>query len=150
MAVSLSLEKKHMAISIGVCFLVIDRLLKALAMSGFRKEFLGDWFLFSLERNNNAALSLNVGFNILWLAAPITLATLIWLFVAIKKNQPRQVALILMSSGALSNLYDRIVYGYVVDYVDILKITTFNIADVLIIVGVSLFLFFELLERERK
>lgn len=150
MATSLSLYKKRTAIILGVCFLVADRLLKALAISGYRKEFFGDWFLFSLSRNNNAALSLPLGFNILWLATPITLCILVWLFVAIKKNKSHQAALLLISIGALSNLYDRIFYGYVIDYVDVLKLNIFNIADVLIICGAALFLFFELAGKEKK
>jgi signal peptidase II len=49
-----------------------------------------------------------------------------------------QVALGLLLGGALGNLIDRVVRGYVVDYVDISKIDfpVFNLADAAVCVGV--------------
>jgi lipoprotein signal peptidase len=34
--------------------------------------------------------------------------------------------------GALSNALDRLIYGYVIDYLDVLNFTVLNIADILI------------------
>jgi signal peptidase II len=46
--------------------------------------------------------------------------------------------------GALSNLLDRAILGYVVDYVNIFFWPIFNLADCLIVAGVLLYLFGEI------
>lgn len=47
---------------------------------------------------------------------------------------------VLIFLGALSNLFDRISYGYVVDYFYLFPISYFNLADLLIFSGVILFI----------
>lgn len=37
--------------------------------------------------------------------------------------------------GAISNIYDRIFYGFVIDFFNFLDISFFNIADIMIIIG---------------
>jgi signal peptidase II len=68
-----------------------------------------------------------------------------------RNQQLRQVAgvgLALILGGALSNLFDRIRFGRVVDFVDVYYRSyhwyTFNLADASIVVGAG-FLVFELL-----
>ncbi|MBU1778489.1 signal peptidase II, partial [Patescibacteria group bacterium] len=38
--------------------------------------------------------------------------------------------------GAISNLTDRLEYGYVIDYFSLKYFTIFNLADVMIVIGV--------------
>ena len=62
-----------------------------------------------------------------------------------------QVALSLILAGALGNLYDRICYGYVIDFVEIYfrsyRWPSFNIADSAITTGVA-FLAIEMFRKE--
>lgn len=44
----------------------------------------------------------------------------------------------LVIAGALGNLYDRLRYGYVVDFLDFRVWPVFNVADISISVGVGL------------
>lgn len=46
-----------------------------------------------------------------------------------------QIALGLIFGGGVSNLLDRLFYGSVIDFIDILKISCFNLADVSILAG---------------
>lgn len=46
--------------------------------------------------------------------------------------------------GALSNLLDRLVLGYVVDYINIRIWPIFNLADCLIVIGIGIYLLSEL------
>lgn len=49
-----------------------------------------------------------------------------------------RLALIMILSGGISNFADRILKGYVVDYIDvttILRYPVFNIADIAIVIG---------------
>jgi len=47
----------------------------------------------------------------------------------------------LIMGGALSNIYDRIFYGYVLDYIDLRFWPVFNLADSCISIGIVLLLF---------
>jgi signal peptidase II len=62
-----------------------------------------------------------------------------------------QLALSLILAGAVGNLYDRINYGYVVDFIEVYfrsyRWPSFNVADSAITIGVGL-LALELLRRE--
>jgi signal peptidase II len=53
-----------------------------------------------------------------------------------------QVALSLILAGALGNLYDRVLYGYVIDFIEVYYRTyrwpSFNVADSAITTGVGL------------
>lgn len=47
----------------------------------------------------------------------------------------------LVLGGALSNFLDRILYGYVIDYIDIRIWPVFNLSDLCISTGVALIIF---------
>ena len=68
-----------------------------------------------------------------------------WLINQYKKNILIVIGLLLILGGAIGNLYDRISYGYVIDFV-YLHIAefywpAFNVADSAISIGVLLFLY---------
>jgi signal peptidase II len=69
------------------------------------------------------------------------------------RNRLLQISLALILGGALGNLYDRIAYGYVVDFIEIYVRTyhwpAFNVADSAISIGVVL-LALEIFRAERK
>jgi len=58
------------------------------------------------------------------------------------RNRLLQIALSLILGGALGNLYDRLVYGYVVDFLELYAGSyhwpSFNVADSAISIGVAL------------
>ena len=68
------------------------------------------------------------------------------LFLIKQKKRNRAINLFLLSissiiGGAIGNLFDRIAYGYVVDFIDfyIINFAVFNIADCFITIGAVLF-----------
>ena len=78
-----------------------------------------------------------------------------WLINQYKKNIVIVIGLLLILGGAIGNLYDRISYGYVIDFV-YLHIAefywpAFNVADSAISLGVLLFLYgsFKIIKRDR-
>lgn len=50
-------------------------------------------------------------------------------------------AYFLILGGAISNLIDRIIYGYVIDYISILNFPVFNIADSAITIGAIIIIY---------
>jgi len=78
-----------------------------------------------------------------------------WLINQYKKNILIVIGLLLILGGAIGNLYDRISYGYVIDFI-YLHIAefywpAFNVADSAISLGVLLFLYgsFKIIKRDR-
>ena len=70
----------------------------------------------------------------------------IWLiFSSFKLPRYSSLGFILIASGAIGNAIDRIIYGKVVDFIDFyindLHWPAFNLADTIIFIGASLFLF---------
>jgi signal peptidase II len=51
--------------------------------------------------------------------------------------------------GAISNLVDRLKFGYVIDYIDIKYFTVFNLADIMIVVGCSVIVLPALLKKNK-
>ena len=68
-----------------------------------------------------------------------------WLINQYKKNMLIVIGLLLILGGAIGNLYDRISYGYVIDFIyfHIAEFywPAFNLADSAISIGVLLFLY---------
>ena len=56
-----------------------------------------------------------------------------------KLNLRNKLAFILLLGGILSNLFDRVFYGYVIDYIEFnINYPIFNLADSYIVIGVIL------------
>ncbi len=78
------------------------------------------------------------------IALAISIALVIWLWRLPARERLTGAALALVLGGALGNLIDRVLYGYVVDFIDVYYGSwhwpAFNIADSAITVGVALLL----------
>ena len=86
------------------------------------------------------------------LAATISIGILVW----IKQLKPYEtlsaISLSLILGGALGNLIDRVIYGYVIDFLDVYYHTyhwpVFNIADSAVTVGVGFMLYESFMQKE--
>ena len=58
----------------------------------------------------------------------------------INKRPTVSLALIIMIIGAAGNLFDRLVYGFAVDYILLFGRSAFNLSDIVIIIGIIVFL----------
>lgn len=67
-------------------------------------------------------------------------------FFFLEYSSLQRLALILVIAGALGNLFDRIYFGYVTDFLDIQVWPIFNLADTYVVIGVGLFLIHEFLQ----
>ena len=87
------------------------------------------------------------GFSLL-----MSILFIIWLYRIPSKNHLLLAGVSLILGGAIGNLYDRALYGYVIDFVDVYfqnhHFATFNIADSAISVGALLFILDMLLNRK--
>ena len=78
----------------------------------------------------------------------------IWLiYSSIKLPRYSSLGFILIASGAIGNAIDRILYGKVVDFIDFhiedLHWPAFNLADTIIFIGATLFIYNQFFTNER-
>jgi signal peptidase II len=115
----------------------------------FAGQGVGGFFLslkkfFCLELYKNYHLIFNFKIPTIFLYSLISLTLLILLIFLIKEYYAKNTFFIFCLSlivvGAISNLIDRLLFGYVVDFLSFFDYSIFNLADVYIFAGVGLIL----------
>ncbi len=99
----------------------------------------------SRYENPNIAFSLPVPQVLIIIFTLVILIFLgfIWWKSLIKNQKFQLLALSLIIVGALSNLFDRLIFGYVIDYINVFFWPIFNLADVMIVSGVFIYIIVE-------
>ena len=100
-----------------------------------------DFFHITLVFNKGAAFGILSGFSeILIYSSAACIILFIFLFRnEVKRSLYAQISLGFIVGGALSNLIDRIRFGYVIDYLDFRVWPVFNISDAFITLGAAIF-----------
>lgn len=143
------LKKMAKYLIIAIFFVSIDRFLKILALTSFefsKKELILDIFGFSLAKNYYIAFSLPLSGPILTSAIILLILFIVyfWLTLIKKAEYTEAGYLTFILFGAISNVIDRLKYGYVVDYFDLKYFTVFNVADMMIVGGVFALLIYSI------
>jgi len=115
-------------------------------------------FSITYARNYGAAFSFlsEAGGWQRWFFAVLAIAVSVGIVIYLKKLKPEEkllaVSLSLILGGAIGNIIDRVLYGYVIDFLDVYYQVyhwpIFNIADSAITVGVALMLIESFIEKE--
>jgi signal peptidase II len=97
---------------------------------------------FHLEKNYGIAFGVPVPGTILMV---LICAALVYLVYELIRAHARQASTLvaglgMILTGTMSNLLDRAWPGYVIDYIDVRFFSVFNLADVLITLGVGIIL----------
>jgi len=144
---------------VGFAVFVLDQWSKAWAVDVLKGTagitVIPNFFHLTYGENTGAAFGMMRGNPTLLMF--ITLGVLGWLFWMARQIDwrplPRRLAAGLLAGGALGNLLDRMMRGYVVDFLDFQfgswHYPTFNVADSAICVGVGLYLLYEFLSSKR-
>lgn len=124
-------------IAVFLSLFLLDRLLKRAALSGFKMEFAPGALTFDLFRNSGIAFSLPFSGPLVWILSVGILAAIS--LMAAREFRARRYGLAgafgLFLFGACSNLFDRVVYGFTVDYFIFFGRSAVNIADGMIVSG---------------
>ena len=133
--------KNTAIILIIALFFVSDRFLKYLALNqNGPKPLFGQTFLFNLTKNYNISFSLPFHgpiLNVLVIVIIFILALIIYRLISKEKSLNLKATLLtFILFGAISNMVDRLLHGYVIDYLELKYFTVFNLADVMISFGV--------------
>jgi len=122
--------------------LVVDQIPFASSWLPENLALLMPWFRIIHWTNSGAAFGIFQNGNLVFLIIGI-LAT-VFIILAYPTiglgDKALRLAMILQLAGALGNLTDRIRFGHVIDFISILNLPVFNIADVSIALGVGILL----------
>ncbi len=95
------------------------------------------FFSLTYVENTGAAFGILPDANAFFVAVSVALLAGLLVFRrrVDRSHKAARVAIALVAGGALGNLYDRIVFGYVIDFLDFRIWPVFNVADSCISVG---------------
>lgn len=135
-------------IIISIILLCIDQISKLLVVNLLTKTdsitIIKKFFYLTYINNDGAAFSILVGKRIFLIL--IAVLVIVMLIRYIKKNNIQNklelVSISLIIGGSLGNLMDRVIRGYVIDFLDFkifnYNFPIFNLADTFIVIGVFL------------
>src|SRR3989338_3875102 len=134
---------KFVAASVwGLMFFVLDRVTKKLVLNFFFERK----FLFNFQLNQNFVFGWSLSKAMIIIFASVTIVALFFFLIQTVRKQREEMFFLylLIILGAFSNLLDRLLYGGVVDFIDLYFFPVFNLADIMITAGVILLVVFSL------
>ncbi len=146
-------------ISIITISIILDRLTKALAVKHLMPldtfPLWKDVFHLTYCENTGAAFSMFSDSTAALTVFSVIIAALLGMFLLsqIRKNKEKVLylaSIAMIIGGALGNIIDRILYGYVVDFFDftLINFAIFNVADCFICVGAAVFCLYLIFDKE--
>ena len=137
-------------IILSIIFLIVDQITKILVVNslvpGENIEIIKNIFSIIYTNNTGAAFSILLGKRIFLIVVAVLIIGVLLYYIKRNKIEKKIdiIALSFVIGGSLGNLIDRIVRGYVIDFISIkignYNFPIFNVADALIVVGVILLL----------
>lgn len=130
---------------LSLILLLSDLLLKTILSERINPNFFFDWHvgnfkLISIKIITNTGGAFGLLSNATFFLSLVSFLVLLLILFSLKKiiEQNLHLEFSLIFAGTLGNLINRITLGYVIDYISILSIPYFNIADICIVLGVFL------------
>jgi signal peptidase II len=138
-----------------VANLGLDRLSKEIAIANLKGQggirVLGDFFILTYAENEGAFLGMGGSWPpalrsifLIWLPLAATIAALVWVFATRKLSRLELILVASAIGGGIGNLADRIIQGYVVDFMNFgigsLRTGVLNVADLSLTFGLAAFL----------
>ncbi|SHF01164.1 signal peptidase II [Atopostipes suicloacalis DSM 15692] len=139
-----------------IILVTIDQITKYLTVQNLAlfevKEIIPKFLSFTYIQNSGAAWSLLEGK--MWFFYIITLIViaflLYYLYTEGRKDKILGVILSIILAGTLGNFIDRVLFQYVVDMIklEFINFPIFNVADMLLTIGVAVLLFYTIYEEK--
>lgn len=141
-------KKETKVFILAIVFLAIDLMTKSLVLKAgnvlYKKTIIKDFFSLHFTKNTGAAFSFLTGYSWIFVIIAFIFLFIIIRFFIYQKNlkQIEVFAYSLLLGGVMGNLIDRIINGYVIDFLSF-KIfdyyfPIFNLADTFIVIGAGL------------
>lgn len=135
---------------IGIIIILIDQLTKNILIN---KNIIIIPNILNFIYTKNTGAAFGIGKNSVIIILNILIIAMITIFL-IKRNKDikNHLPFILIISGSIGNLFDRIFRGYVIDFINInlFDFPNFNVADICITIGIFLLIFLIIKNINRK
>ena len=144
-------KKIRVMIILLISIVIIDQISKILIINFLKEPIGNDYLKLEIVNNTGMAFGFNSG-NTKNIFLTIFVLAIVLTFV---KNQIERIdmkttiVIGMVLGGAVSNLVDRIFRKGIIDFINIYKIPTFNVADIAIVIGWILIIIF-LIDYSRK
>jgi len=147
--------REYLSLSAVVLVLfAVDRIIKLWFTKnpGYTRDFIVGFLSFHQEKNYGIAFGLPVNQIFILVLNFLIIAILVSILLRAYSRADLLAffSLSLIIAGAFSNLFDRRQFGFVVDYIDVPFFTVFNLADIMISIGVGLIIVQELFFKKVK
>lgn len=136
----------------GIILIVIDIVIKLIISNNLilnqSISVINNFFYITYVKNTGVAWSILSGKINLIIVITLAIIMLLIIYIFNKKSYSvlEIISYSMLLSGSIGNLIDRIIYGYVIDYLDFnilgYDYPIFNFADICIVIGIILILIF--------
>lgn len=134
-----------------IAAVVLDQIIKFAVVNSMTLyqtiPVLEDIFHITYIHNTGAAFSMMAGMRSLLILLPLAMiaGAVIYMIIKRKTGHPLMMASVaLIAGGGIGNLIDRVMLGYVVDYLDFRVFPIFNLADICVCTGCGLLILYVL------
>lgn len=153
-----------LAYALAVIVIVLDQLTKNMVSASFsyaQVEPITSFFNLTLRHNYGVAFSIfddaegSQRWFLAALAFFVSIGIVVWMYRLPKMLTAELIGLSLVLGGAIGNLYDRVVLGYVVDFVELyyqplsFYWPAFNVADSAICIGAGLLIYDSIFNKKK-
>jgi len=150
---------KKTFIFVALAGFVLDRLSKFVIRENFwlgeSRAVLGNFFRLTRISNTGIAFGMARGNNLYFLALSLIILAMMLYFFVQKADEHELLPLTLIISGAAGNIYDRVFYGSVCDFLEFNlgfapfnPWPIFNIADIMVVAGGIILFYIEFIRKK--
>ena len=128
----------------------LDQITKLWARTALETEtidIIPNFLQFHLTFNTGVAFSIPIT---RWISSALTIGIIVYIFWILKQaTEKHKLGYYFVLAGAFGNLFDRLLFGKVTDFISVLQFPIFNIADAFVSVGVILILWNEIFGKKQ-
>jgi len=142
---------KKIILLVSFLFVGIDQIIKAIVVNSLEVyesvKVIPNFFYLTLTRNDGAAFGIMSGGRWLFIFLGISVLIMFFKFMILDEKVSKFdfISYSLVIGGIIGNLIDRIIHGYVIDYLDfyVFKYDApiFNFADMCIVIGTFMIIY---------
>lgn len=134
-------KESILLISIVVVIVLIDQVLKFWIQSVGEISIISGVLNFKVSENNSAAYGIGSNSTIMYVLTNVIILGVIFKFITTQNefvDQKLKIFLSFIIAGGISNVIDKVLRGYVTEFVDfgqVVNLPVFNVADLFVIIG---------------
>ncbi len=125
----------------GIIFVLIDQISKQF-FSNYERDF--GFFAFTYVENSGITFGFLQGYN--WLVIALSILSIGLLYYFKDEFKGKEWLLTLITAGIIGNFLDRVLRGYVIDFINFKFWPVFNFADIYLVIGIVTFIILALKE----